>query len=213
METAIIKPEDYSVDLTEWNALSIKAERISEAIEVNNDTEEQMAIDSLSDIKRFQKQVEDARKSEVDPFNKLVKRINDIFRPIGDGLAKSEETIKGKIKAWRIAKEEIRRVEERKQMEEYQKKIAEEQAKAKKEKREAEIIVPPPAIIPTQTIGTQGKAPTRKVWKFEVVDETKIPRQYLVIDEVKIRAAIKSGLKEIDGLRIYEDIDISVRPS
>lgn len=209
---SLIKAEDYQIDLTQWNALSIKAERIAEAIEVSDDSQEQMAIDSLSDIKKFQKQVEEARKSEVDPFNKLVKRVNDIFRPIGEGLSKSEEIIKNKIKDWRILKEKIRQAEEKKRMEEYQKKVAEEQAKAKKEEREAEIIAPPPTVIPTTTPGIVGSASNRKVWKFEVIDEAKIPKQYFTLDETKIRTAVRSGVREIEGVRIYEDFEIAVRP-
>jgi hypothetical protein len=49
------------------------------------------------------------------------------------------------------------------------------------------------------------------VWKFDILDEQKIPRQYLLIDEVGIRAAIRSGVREIEGLKIYEDFEISVR--
>jgi len=211
MNQALIKPEEYDIDLTEWNALSIKAERISEAIAVDSDEEETMAIDSLADIKRFMKQIEDARKNQVDPFNKLVKRVNDIFRPIGDGLVKSESVIKDKVKQWRIKKEAIRQEEERKRQIEYQKQIAEEQAKAKKEKREAEIVPPPPTIMQTNVRGTPSTASSRKVWKFEVLDETKIPREYLVLDESKIKAMIKTGTREIAGIKIYEDFEISVR--
>lgn len=211
MTTAIIKPEDYDIDLTTWNALSIKAERIAEAISVDSDEEEQAGINSLADIKRFMKQVEEARKSQVDPFNKLVKRVNDIFRPIGDGLEKSESIVKDKIKQWRIKKEAIRQEEERKRQLEYQKKIAEEQARAKKEKREAEIIVPPPVVIQTTTRGNDSTAASRKVWKYEIVDESKITRDYLMIDESKIKQMIRAGVREISGVRIFEDFEISVR--
>lgn len=211
MTTDIIKAEEYNIDLTEWNALSIKAERIAGAISVDSDEEEGMAIDSLADIKRFMKQVEEARKNQVDPFNKLVKRVNDIFRPIGDGLTNSESVIKDKVKQWRIKKEQIRQAEEEKRQREYQAKIAEEQARAKKEKREAEIIVPPPAIIQTQTKGSASTASSRKVWKYEIVDESKIPDEYFVLDESKIKAMIRAGVHEISGLKIFEDFEISVR--
>ncbi len=222
MENAIIKAEDYNIDLTTWNALSIKAERTAEAITVDSDEEEQMSIDSLGEIKRFMKQVEEARKEQVDPFNKLVKRVNDIFRPIGDSLDKSEAVIKDKIKQWRIKKEEIRQAEEKKRLAEYQKKIAEEQARAKKEKREAEIIVPPPAILPTQTKGINASAPTRKTWKAEVVDpmlfikaitEGKAPIEAVEIKASFINAQAKQYKRDgvYPGIKFYEDIDVSIR--
>jgi len=222
MGNAIVKAEDYNLDLTEWNALSIKAERTANAITVDSDEEEQMSIDSLGEIKRFMKQVEEARKGQVEPFNKLVKRVNDIFRPIGDSLDKSEAIIKDKIKQWRIKKEEIRQAEEKKRLAEYQKKIAEEQAKAKKEKREAEIIVPSPAVLPTQTKGNTASAPTRKMWKAEVVDpalfikaiaEGKAPIEAIEIKASFINAQAKQYKRDgvYPGIRFYEDIDVSIR--
>jgi hypothetical protein len=218
----LIKPEDYDIDLTEWNALSIKAERIAEAITVDSDEEEQMGINSLADIKRFMKQVEEARKGQVDPFNKLVKRVNDIFRPINDGLEKSELVIKDKIKTWRIKKEQIRKAEEDKRQREYQAKIAEEQAKAKKEKREAEIILPPPTIIQTQTKGSSATASDRKTWKAEITDlklfikaisDGVIPIEAIEVKQsflnTQARAFKRDGV--YPGVKFFEDTDISIR--
>jgi ribosomal protein S2 len=40
---------------------------------------------------------------------------------------------------------------------------------------------------------------------FEVTDESKVPREYLIVDDRKIRQAIKENKKvKIDGVRIYE---------
>jgi len=38
-----------------------------------------------------------------------------------------------------------------------------------------------------------GTSFTRKTWKFEIVDETKIPRDFLCPHEGKIREAVKNG--------------------
>lgn len=222
MDALMIKPEEYTLDLTEWNGLSIKAERIAGAISVDSDEEEQMAIDSLGDIKRFMKQVEEARKNQVDPFNKLVKRVNDIFRPIGDGLEKSELVIKNKVKVWRTKKEEIRQAEERKRQQEYQAKIAAEQAQAKKEKREAEIILPPPAVIQTVTKGTTSTAPTRKTWKAEVVDPMLLVKGIadgiIPLEAIEIKASFLNTQARAykrdgvyPGVKFFEDVDISIR--
>jgi hypothetical protein len=216
----IVRPE--TIDMTNWNALSIKAERIADAIAVDCDEEEQAAIDSLAEIKRFMKEVEDARKSQVDPFNKLVKRVNDIFRPIGDGLTNSESVIKNKIKVWRTKKEEIRLAEERKRQAEYQKQIAEEQAKAKKEKREAEIVLPPPAVIQTVTKGTTSTAPTRKTWKAEIVDAKLLIKAIadgvVPMEAIEIKAAFLNTQARAykrdgvyPGVKFFEDVDISIR--
>lgn len=43
----------------------------------------------------------------------------------------------------------------------------------------------------------------RKEIVFDIIDEDKVPRAYCSPDDKKIRAAIKLGLKEIEGLKIY----------
>jgi len=64
----------------------------------------------------------------------------------------------------------------------------------------------------TQTAKPKGVG-TRKVWKFEVEDPNLVPREYLVVDEKKIRGVV-NALHEnakIPGVRVYEDTSISVR--
>ncbi|TET23384.1 MAG: hypothetical protein E3J78_02315 [Candidatus Cloacimonadota bacterium] len=46
---------------------------------------------------------------------------------------------------------------------------------------------------------------TRKVWKFEITDPTRVPREYMTINEAKIRNVVRSGIREIPGVRIYQE--------
>lgn len=43
-----------------------------------------------------------------------------------------------------------------------------------------------------------------KKWSWEIVDEEKIPRAFCSPDSKKINESIKKGIREIDGLRIFE---------
>ena len=45
----------------------------------------------------------------------------------------------------------------------------------------------------------------REGYKFDIVEEDKVPREYCSPDPVKIRAAIKKGVLTIQGLNIFED--------
>jgi len=55
------------------------------------------------------------------------------------------------------------------------------------------------------------KSKTRKVWKFEIVDDAKLPRQFLSADEKKIREYMNANKstfgkeKTAGGVRFYED--------
>lgn len=49
------------------------------------------------------------------------------------------------------------------------------------------------------------------VWDFEVTDKSKLPLEYLKVDEVAIRNAIRNGERNIAGVNIYQKPQISLR--
>ena len=51
----------------------------------------------------------------------------------------------------------------------------------------------------------------RDNYVHKLVDITKVPVCYLQVDDVLVKAAIKSGVREIDGLLIYNDPRVMVR--
>lgn len=61
-----------------------------------------------------------------------------------------------------------------------------------------------PVNAVTRTWGESGSMSTGKEWAFEVEDESKVDRIYCVVEESLIRKAVKSGVREIAGVRIYE---------
>jgi len=65
-----------------------------------------------------------------------------------------------------------------------------------------------PATRPSTVTGGTGRATDAKVWCFEITDEASVPPAYKVIDDSKIRRAIGAGVREIPGVRIFEDIVI-----
>jgi hypothetical protein len=217
MNNQIVKVGNQDIDLTEWNGKAIQAERTAAAIEITTDEEDSMAVDSLAEITRFKRGVESARKTEVEPFNLLVKKINDIFRPISESLDAAESVIKGKRKFYLQEKERVRQEEEGKRLAEYQAKIEAEKKKAEAEHREVKIVTPPPVILPSAptTRGESGTSTAKKFWNYEVTDIAALykARPDLVKIEQKPReilAAVKVD-QSIPGLRIFEDIQISSR--
>ena len=49
-----------------------------------------------------------------------------------------------------------------------------------------------------------GNVQARKVWKYEIVDFSKIPDEYKEINSGKVREALRDK-KEIPGVRFYQD--------
>jgi hypothetical protein len=65
-----------------------------------------------------------------------------------------------------------------------------------------------------RTAGEGGAvASLKSYWTYEVVDIAQVPRQWLMIDDRKVRAAIRGddALRDIPGLRIYDDPQTVVR--
>ncbi|GAB3953242.1 hypothetical protein GCM10028805_36530 [Spirosoma harenae] len=48
-------------------------------------------------------------------------------------------------------------------------------------------------------------------WTFEIVDPNQVPNGYWVIDETAIKADIASGVRQIPGVRIYEEATTTFR--
>lgn len=51
----------------------------------------------------------------------------------------------------------------------------------------------------------------QRPWTFEVVAPTSVPWEFCTVDEKKIRAAVKAGVREIPGVRIFQDMKIAIR--
>lgn len=58
---------------------------------------------------------------------------------------------------------------------------------------------------------TDGSAKQTVELDFKIEDITKVPRKYLVIDEKLVKKAIKAGIRDIEGIKIYEKKTLKMR--
>ncbi len=56
-----------------------------------------------------------------------------------------------------------------------------------------------------------GKLAKVKKWVWELENEQLVPREYLSLDEKKIESAIKNGVRNISGIKVFEKEEISMR--
>jgi len=152
------------------------------------------AVDFLGRIAIVKKEVDSRRRFFVDPLNQQVKSINDLFRRYSDPLTEADRIVRNKVLVYQA--EEAKRV-------------AEEQQKAFEEasKHATEGFVPIPISLveePEKTVRAgAGSATTRQVWTFKIVDPSQVPDEYKIIDEKKIAAVVKAGVRHIPGVEIY----------
>jgi hypothetical protein len=170
----------------------------------------------LTRVKAAQKRLEAVRKAITQPLDAAKKAVMDFFREPEMKLADAENRIKRSMIAFsdeqdRIRREEQRRADEaaRKEREriEAQARKAAESGKVEKadalEQRAAAVVAP---VIHREAPTVAG-INMREVWKFEVTDPDLVPRQYLSVDESKIRKVVQAlkGDTKIDGVRIWPE--------
>lgn len=76
-----------------------------------------------------------------------------------------------------------------------------------------------PTVVPRAAMPKSSANAFTEVWKFEILDERLVPREFLSVDESKIRAALnyKKSLKcavedvAVPGLRIYKEMSVRAR--
>lgn len=59
-------------------------------------------------------------------------------------------------------------------------------------------------------LSTSG-ASVSMVWDFEIIDKAQIPLEFLKVDETAIRNAICAGQREINGVKIFQKPQLSLR--
>lgn len=183
------------------SAIADEMETFARSYVVKSDEDYANGADDLKRVKAKQKQLEDQRVSMTGPLNESLKRINEMFRGPKDRLAAVENTIKRQLLAWQAEVERKRREEQarldeaaRREREKLAKQAEKAEAAGKVEKaaeleeRAATVVAPIVTTAPPKVAGVSA----RDVWKFEIIDPTKINASCMIPDEKKIRAIVTS---------------------
>ncbi len=78
----------------------------------------------------------------------------------------------------------------------------------KKKMTDYRLTLPENAPAEKTTKTADAKATFVKVWKHRVIDETKVPPEYLMVNEKKIGKVVDAGIRNIPGVEIYETEEV-----
>jgi len=195
---------------------------------INTAEEYAYFCDILKKIKKREKDIETFRTMIVKPLNELVKQWNSEFKPAKDGVEKIKRLLNSMLVAYDDEQERLRIAEqkrledERRKAEEEARKAAEEALRAEEDGKEEQsdeavekmeeahktIEEKETAIkevsAPVKPVTTEfSKTSFRVDTKFEIIQEELVPHTLCSPDKTKIDNAIKAGIKEIPGVRIY----------
>jgi hypothetical protein len=220
METLANLPEELrnTQNLTEW----IKSP-------ITNDFEAQVATDRLGEINLRKKQMDGFRDEFIRPQKRILAdfeaKCRDALRP----FTEVEVTLRKNLGAYMDSKrqEEIRKAEEQRQ-----KMLAEAKAKQAELDKQAFIsgVESPIADLAKaqvqslqnydpnslrQTIRTADTTIAQSlVWEWTVADKSKVPLEYLCVDEKKLNALVKTFKTErqdVSGIVFQQVTRVSVR--
>lgn len=173
--------------------------------------------------------IKDLRKKIADTFDPHVKRAHEAHKALvkekADAeapLAEAERTLKATIGEYDREQERLR-IERQRVLDEEARRLAEAQTleqavalEAAGETVEAEAVLAAPiAPVPlapvAKAVPKVAGVSVRKVFAFRIVDPSKVPDSFKVIDESKIRGVVRSlGLAaNIPGVQVYEDTQVA----
>ena len=184
----------------------------ADAVAIASDADNTRAVEMGLQAKKLKDAIEKARKEFVSDPNEFVKSVNSLAKSYTEALAAIETGLKRKIGDYQTRKELERRKaeeEQRRQAAELQAKLDAEAKAANVEPVKIEAPAVPKAAGPVRT--AEGASYQVTVKNFEIQDEAAIPREYLAVDHAKIRQAVKDGIANIPGVRIYETSETRFR--
>lgn len=176
--------------------------------EIGAVTDDEMAggyAETAKAIKGVAAIVEQARKKEKDGILQAGRTIDGWFAKLADPLKAKADKVVGAINTYQRAKL-----------------AAEIEARKEAEKKALAEATPfdegPPVVAPVVvkeaarvTSFSGVKATASRKWVHEVTDPDAVPRQYLMVNDAALKAAIAGGKREIPGVRIYEDVRTAIR--
>lgn len=190
----------------------------AETIEIKSDEDYAGATEFLSALKKKGKDRETMRKFFVDPLNAQVKSINAMFKPQDEVEQNVEKIVKGKMATFIKAKEEAAAKEQARLDS-----IRDAANQKREEKGQEAIAEPVRQVAPVAKTATAGTAQStaRKVWKHEVMSMAELPPDITkailaeawkkgIVTSV-VQKFVDAGMREIPGVRVYEDTIIAIR--
>lgn len=154
-----------------------------------------VASDILSQVKDYKKGLKDKKESITKPLNESLKNIRSLFAPLEANLDEVEIIIKRKVLAFN---DEVRKKAD---AEKAKLEARLEKGTIKVEtafKKMADVVEPE-----TKVMGNTGKLIEKTIREAVIGDENLIPREYFVLDMVKIRKVIAAG-GSIPGVNVIE---------
>lgn len=161
---------------------------------IRNSEDRDYAAEVLCEVKQRHGTLESQRRRITDPLNAALREVNNLFRPVRDALEQCERLLKDRIAAFVVEQEQRNRAA-----------LLEAQAASGAEEAGA-------AIQRMETPELPKGVSVRHQWKFEIVNQSAVPRDLCSPDPRKISAAFVGDIPpDIPGVRWFQERIVAAR--
>lgn len=210
--TTTTQVQPYSADVAAIAAHGAELQKQAEAFVITTDDDDAAAKTMLADVRGILKEAEAKRKEIKEPYLRAGKEIDEAFKTAAAPWKAAEGALVTKTGAYHKAKVEAEQAALR-ERERAEREAAREQVRQLVDGQplagSVEPTLPPaPAPVATTTKTAAGDVSMVAHRGFQIVDESQIPREYLVPDRVKLAKAYRDGL-DVPGCK--EDVTYTPR--
>ena len=184
------------------------------AFEVDTDQQYEKGSQVLNYLKTQATSLDKLRKHFKQPILESGRRIDAFFKELTAPAKDAIFIVQDKMSVWYRVKESERRkaeelamIAERDRMKaQMERERIQKDMEAEGVEVEEEDLPPVPEAVIVPEVIQASSTNVRKTWSFTVMDEKKVPRIYLKLDEQAIKASIRDGVRDIPGLEIFEEV-------
>ena len=196
---------------------------------IENEADKENAVIMLKEISEYKKAIKKQEDELSSDAKKELAEIKAMFNEPKSFLNDAEEIVRGKINHFlneQKARMEAEALAIKQKAEDEALKQAEELEALKSGAGEYDAVTRKAMIEAIEAkqnklIDATAKQPeinqssansvVRKVWSFRLTDLSKVPLQYLQLNETAVRNAIKSGERNIAGLEIFQECQAAIK--
>lgn len=184
-------------EIAQYKSKILRIQQAATALNVSTVKDMETGTELLVTIKGVKKMLLERKEAITRPLMQGLASVRDLFKPLETGHAEAEKVIKEKMLAYQV--EENDRVMREK--ERIEKRVAKGTMRADTAVSKLENL----AGADGKYESSSGKVGTRTITKVRIIDETIIPREFLVPDMIKITEAVIRHKLAVPGVETYNE--------
>lgn len=215
--------------VVDYRARAVAIRDEARALAVESPETKARAVDFLGRLARLKRDAEAHRVDLVKPLNDHVRKVNGLFTEVLGPVDEADRLVRQKMLTFdqeerrRAAEAAARAEREQLEAEALLKEaeraeaagragVAESLLTTAVAREETAKVAATQAVAPPKTVAAgAGVVTVRQFWTFKAIDLGQVPREYLELNEARVRKAILAGVREIPGLKVFQTESLSVR--